>query len=203
MKRAWTVRPIINGIDFDDYFKENNVILTDSKGVNLGSTKTDIDDTVTKYYEEHNKRIESVKLGAFIQVLKNFMAINEGDYIITPDDDDIKIYTITEGPITSIKIDDVEYFQRNVEYIKTISRNDLSKKFRSCLRVWRQIFNIDKFSSELESIIERKLTQGDNAFITVTIPIRLGSDAFIKLPADITEKEAIKLGKIISTMYFV
>lgn len=203
MKRAWTVRPIINDIDFDDYFKKNNVILTDSKGVKLGSTKMNINDTVAKYYEENNKKIEGVKLGVFIQVLKNFMKINEGDYAIIPNNDDISIYTVTKDPIKSVKIDGVEYFQRNIQNIKTISRDDLSKQLRSSLRVWRQIFPIDKFLNEIESIIRGNLMNDDTTpTITVTIPIRIDSDVVIKLPADITEAEAAKLGKTISTMYF-
>lgn len=92
--------------------------------------------------------------------------------------------------------------QRKAKWIKTISRNNLSKDLRSSLKVHRTAADLSRHAEEIESLCNGQKPASVTNSIDVTYPLRTNFNISFKIPKDMSCDEAQRLSSYFASLYF-
>lgn len=198
---AWLVRPYPNETYRFREFKTDNIVAIGWPNIgdlSYKPLKDEIDDILSKEpYNLHgiSRGLASSTISLFI----NSMDID--DYVLVPVKNRIYIGKITSNYIyvPTKEIDGYPH-QRNVTWMASTNRTDLSDDLRRLLKDRRTAANLSASLEEIKSIangIEYK-----RELIDVSYPLRSDFDITFTVPSDMTATEAKRLSEHIRTIYY-
>lgn len=228
MENAWLIRPFPHGKERLSEFLERGIIavgwpkIGDLTGKSRGELKEILSGPPYNY--------NGLRLGnayASIDILVNQMHI--GDLLLLPDNDDIYFGEITSeyyyDPSTDNDEDGYPH-QRKIKWLTTIpiSRQSLSRDLRYSLKVRRTTANFSHHYAEIDALShgrkfvassissEESVTLAAPAsstdaventnMIQISYPLRPDCMVTARIPKDINEQEAKRLGMYFSSLYF-
>ena len=217
-KVAWLLRPLPHkNKRLDEFKKESIIAIGWPKTGDLSGKKKD---EIKIILSKGEYKYESLKLGNVVSNLDIFVNKMEiGDLILIPDGDNIYFARITgEYYFDETKANDEEGYphQRKIEWsANEISREDLSMKLRSSLKVHRTTSDLSKHFDEIEALskgekilldeeleVNGSKTSLPTNVIEVKYPLRPGFEISFVLPKDLSKKESERLSLYFSTLYF-
>lgn len=224
MKNAWLIRPFPHGKERLAEFLEHGIVaigwpkIGDLMGKSKGQLKEILSGPPYKY--------DGLRLGnayASIDIFVNQM--QKEDLLLIPNGDDIYFGEITgEYHYDSSTDNDEDGYphQREVKWLTTIpiSRQLLSKELRYSLKVHRATANLSHHYAEIDALShgreflaspEESVTlaapvnaaaTGNPNMIEISYPLRPDCIVTARIPRDINEQEAKRLGMYFSSLYF-
>lgn len=226
MKNAWLIRPLPHGKERHSEFLARGIIavgwpkIGDLTGKSRGQLKEILSKPPYSY--------DGLRLGnayASIDILVNQM--HSGDLLLMPNGDEIYFGEITGKYYYDPSKDNDEDgypHQREVKWLTTIpiSRQLLSKELRYSLKVHRTTANLSHHYAEIDALShgreflaspEESVTlaspvnsiaaTGKPNMIEISYPLRPDCMVTARIPKDINEQEAKRLGMYFSSLYFM
>ncbi len=209
MKNAWLVRPFPHGTKRLDEFKTQNIVAVGWPGI--GDLTNKSRENIKKILSGEPYQLNGLELGnayATIDIFVNRMQV--GDFILTPDGDDIYFGEITSDYYmeSSVNNDNTGYpHQRKVKWLNSTLRKSLSMPLRSSLKVHRTTADLSVHVVEIESLANGKDYKaeklGEANVISVNYPLRPDYTVSFNVPSNISKDEAKRLSNYLETLYFV
>lgn len=210
-KKAWLLRPLPHNINRMREFRDNDIIAIGWPEIPslIGMSKNDI----KKELKEHPLNYSPNELGIATSTVNNFVnGMRAGDIVVMPNGSDIFFGEITSDYFYDInKSSQKEGYphQRKVRWMKgPVRRDDLYDELRQSLRAPRTLADL---SHHLDSILNFVADENDTVidpintnsdFAVFEYPVRLDTEATIRIPKDITQAEAQRLAEFVKTLYF-
>lgn len=207
---AWITRGRPGNIRMEKTFFDENYYavgwgkLGDVSNLN----KEEILKLFTDYYNDID--ITKNKLGMNASVL-SYLAngIKKNDLLLMPDDEIIYIGIVSKEYYFNINNKDYPH-SIDVNWKKSIKRNDLPLNLRNSLRAWQTIANLYHhldtikllFEEDFKSQFEKLASSDEENMIIGNYPIRDNLNITYKIPNDMTKEEAERYGDFIKTLYF-
>lgn len=212
MIKIWLIRPKPHGINRIREFLNEGIIALGWPELNslVGKTKDDIKAELIP----HPLNYSPDQLGAATATLNSFVnEIRINDIVVVPDGDDIYFCkVISDYYYDQTKASQSEGYphQKKVEWIKgPIKRTDIPDLLRNSLRAPRTLADLTRhaditlnFINDLPTPTPQTSEQADENYVDFDYPIRLDKKAFIRIPKNITQDEAMRLGEFVKTLYF-
>ncbi|OPX88618.1 MAG: hypothetical protein A4E53_01873 [Pelotomaculum sp. PtaB.Bin104] len=211
MAKAWLLRPMPHNIDRMREFRDNNIIAIGWPEVDslVGKNKQ----TIKKLLNQHPLSYSPNELGiaaATVNTFVNDMRI--GDVIVVPHGNNIFFCRITSDyfyePTKASQAEGYPH-QRKVEWLKgPVRRDDLFDELRQSLRAPRTLADLSRhLDSILKFINDNPYSPNDSIepndnFVVFEYPLRLDVVASIRIPKNITQVEAARLGDFVKTLFF-
>lgn len=211
MSKAWLVRPNPHNLYRMREFINDKIIAIGWPEVGSleGKTKDDIKRELTN----HPLNYSPDQLGAATSTVNKFVnEMRENDIVVVPDGNNIffcKIkgdyyYDQTKSSRT------VGYpHQRKVEWIKgPVRRDDIPEALRQSLRAPRALADLSHHINDILEYIDESSSPGlapletDGDYAVFDYPVRLNKTATIRIPKNITQAEASRLGDFVKTLFF-
>lgn len=209
MVKAWLIRPFPHDIDRFSNFKEDNIIAIGWPEISSLDRKNK--NEIRELLKSHPLNYTPSQLGAALATVNIFVnEISKEDIVIIPYEDDIYFAkVVSDYFFDPSKVNDGYPHQRRIEWLKgPVSRNLLPDVLRNSLRAPRTAANLTQHID----IIKRIAFEDNNGksgqlrstpdFIDVSYPLRPDLNCIIKIPKDITVKEAERLGEFVKTLFF-
>lgn len=206
MRNAWLIRPVPDGKLRITEFKENEIIAIGWPGIGDLSGKSRMD--LKCLLANPPYRLSGLELGNAYATIDIFVnQIKNGDLILTPNGDDIHLGEVASDYYFDFSVDTHEEdkgypHQRKAKWIKTISRNNLSKDLRSSLKVHRTAADLSRHAEEIESLCNGQKPASVTNSIDVTYPLRTNFNISFKIPKDMSCDEAQRLSSYFASLYF-
>ncbi len=223
MKNAWLIRPFPHGKQRFSEFLERGIIAVGWPKIgNLtGKSRGQLKEILSKPPYSY----DGLRLGnayASIDIFINQM--HSGDLLLMPNGDDIYF-----GEITSVYYydsftdndEDGYPHQRKAKWLTHTSRQSLSKELRYSLKVHRTTANLSHHFAEIDALSHGReflaspeepvaLTSSKSPaaaieninMIEISYPLRADCMVTARIPKDINEQEAKRLGMYFSSLYF-
>lgn len=211
MVKAWMLRPKPHDINrMREFIDKSIVAIGWPELASLeGKGKSYLNSELPKHFP--NDTI--VQIGIAAGTIDRFVnEIRVGDILIVPNDKDIYFCKVTSGYCYDMtKSSDTEGYphQRKVQWIKgPVRREDIPESVRGSLRAPRTLADLSHHIDDILSYIgdePSKLNDNnteEDEYLVFDYPIRLDKVATIKIPKDITQNEASRLGDYVKTLYF-
>lgn len=205
-KNAWLVRPYPNNMSRIEEFQAQNIIAIGWPGIGdlNGKTKQDIREILSREPYDYT----GLALGnacACVDIFVNQM--HAGDFVLTPDGDNIHLGVIESDYFFNPEFDELEVgysHQREVKWCNKLSRDALSKNLRSSLKVHRTTANLSAHCAEIEALCLGKSVPVSvvETSVKISYPLRPDFSINFEVPSDMTKEEAERLNTFISTLYF-
>ena len=220
MGNAWFVRSKLDDANMIGWFKAHDIIATKVRGANQDVDQESSVNLSGKSVEEINdilsKEPYQLKEGSrgntrlYLDLFVNQMKI--GDLVLIPDGRTVHFARITGDYMHQSEVLWPIYrnapkspwlaHQRSVEWLETISRDDLSNKLRDTLKNQRLVGDLSKFYDEIEARSQDLPYEPKNNTIEVRYPLRPDFDITYTIPADMTAAEAEKVSAHFKTVFF-
>jgi predicted Mrr-cat superfamily restriction endonuclease len=211
MVKAWLVRPKPHNINRIREFLDEKIIAIGWPELSSLIGKTE--ENIKTELKSHPRNYTPDQLGAAASTVNKFvneMRIN--DIVVVPDGSNIYFCKIIGeyyyDPTKSSQSQGYPH-QRKVEWIKgPVRRDDIPEALRKSLRAPRTLADL---SHHIDSILnfvgiagndQQTTTQVGDDYVVFDYPVRLNTTASIKIPKDITQAEAARLGDFVKTLYF-
>lgn len=207
MADVFLVRPFPNEINRMEAFRKESII---GLGWNeLGDLKNNDIDKIREIIKKHVDSGTDVR-----SPLSNYNTfvnkIKIGDYIVSPEGATINIGIIKGDYFFDVDNDQEYGHQRNIEWIKKCLRDELTDELRGSLRVQRTVANLSKHKNAIESLIKDEKPQklkdteiyDSDIWITTIYQLRPDLKIEIKVPKDISQQEAARLGDYVTTLFW-
>lgn len=203
MAKTYLLRPMPHMIDRYDLFLSQSLTALGwpEYGDVTGKTKTQIKELffqkMPQIWQNKGKgtpsKFQMAAAAAQVNMFVNIIDI--GDYILCPHDDEVAIGKISSDfmYVASLDIDSPQggyQYQRKVDWLKTVQRNELPDSVKAYLRNPRTVGNINVDESLIANLITG--SNGNNGASVTSVPIALRKDLTIniEIPDDLTEREA-------------
>lgn len=208
MVKAWLVRPKPEGKDRMTEFLDSDIVAIGWPEIGSleGLDRTHIRQKLVGPPCNYT----SLELGnalATIDIFVNQMSIN--DYVLVPHGDDIYFGIIKSNyKYDDAKEDDGYPHQRDVTWLAgPIARTQLPIDLRKSLKVHRTTADLSHHVQSIINLAEgNEIVEATNttneSFVVAEYPLRPGLTIQIKIPQDITQNEASRLGDFVKTLYF-
>lgn len=210
MSNAWLLRPIPN-----DHLRINEFISKKIVAIGWWATGDLTGETRSQIKERLSKppfNYSSLKLGqnyGTVDIFVNQMHV--GDIVVVPDDAEIHFCQIKSDYLYDPKLandQDGYPHQRQVVWLKTVSRTDLPMDLRSSLKAQQTATNLTKHYATIEALafgkslpLQSTSTSPSN-LVSVDYPLRPDVMIKVAVPRDITAAEAERLGDFIKTLHW-
>ena len=220
MGNAWFVRSKLDDTNMIEWFKAKKIIATKVRGANQdvdpessvnlsGKSVEEINDILSKEpYQLKEGSRGNTRL--YLDLFVNQMKI--GDLVLIPDGRTVHFAHITGDYRHQSEVLEQIYrnapespwlaHQRRVEWLETISRDDLSNKLRDTLKNQRLVGDLSKFYDEIEARSQGLPYEPKKDTIEVRYPLRPDFDITYTIPADMTAAEAEKVSAHFKTVFF-
>ncbi len=208
-KKAWLLRPNPHGINRINEFKTDAFIAIGWPGIGdlNGKSREEIKSILSGPPYNYN----SLALGhsyATVDIFVNQMRI--GDLILTPNGEDIYLGEIAgDYRFVSSKDTELEGYphQRDVTWLTTTSRLELSKTLRNSLKVRTTTANLSEHINEISSLAMGDLYRSETQksvteYLSINYPLRPDCMISFEIPKDISREEAKRLSIYFETLYF-
>lgn len=204
MNNAWLVRPYPHEIKRLDEFKQMNIVAIGWPGIGdlTGKSRSDLKNILSD--DPYN--LSGLQLGnayATVDIFVNQMQVN--DYILVPDGDDIYFCQIS-GDYYLDETNNSEEMgfphQRNVTWLSSTVRKNLSNPLRSSLKVHRTTADLTKHYNEIKALACGDSYSEDTTMVNVTYPLRPDCNIAFSIPANISKTEAKRLSLYFETLYY-
>ena len=203
IRSAWLLRPYIDEKLSIETFKELEIV-----GIGWGSTGSCKDLTKTQL---RNKLIEKyslngVKLGNAILCFEIFLKMKVGDLVLVPSGiDEIDIAEVSGDYYFDDDEKNTINHKKKVSWFpETRSRNQLSNELRDRLKIRKLAADLSEHIEEINILSTGKPNPHIKPyeFKYVEYPLRPNLNVSIKIPNDMTEKEAMRLSRFFRDLYF-
>lgn len=206
MSKAWLIRPYPHDISRINEFRQGGFVAIGWPGIGdlTGKSCEDIKRILAgKPYSLSGNALGCAN--ATVDIFVNRIA--PGDLILVPDGTDIFFAEICSDYYLDAAFDSAQTgysHQRKVKWLRTMTRDDLSKALRSSLKVWRTAASLSKHYEEIYALAYGKEYSPSSAAesIAVSYPLRKDFSISFSIPADITKDEASRLAQYFGTLYF-
>lgn len=210
MPNAWLLRPIPNDRpSMKEFLSEKIVAIGWWETRDLtGMTRSQIKERLSQPPFNYT----SLKLGqnyGAVDIFVNQMQV--GDLVVVPDDVDIHFCQIKSDYRYDPKLaNDKDGYphQRQVVWLKTVSRKDLPMDLRSSLKAQQTATNLTKHYATIEALAFGKslpmqsTSTSPSNLVSVDYPLRPDVMIKVAVPRDITTAEAERLGNFIKTLHW-
>ncbi len=208
MNNAWLIRPYPHKHPRLSEFLANKIIAVGWPCIGdlTGKSREELKETLSKPPYSY----EGLILGnayATIDIFVNQMKV--GDLLLMPNGDDIYLGKILSDYYLDPSVDydkDGYSHQRKAEWLKNMSRKELSKELRSSLKAHRTAANLSHHFAEIDALIHNRevpvATPVSTDTINVSYPLRPNYNVSFSIPIDITEDEAKRLSAYFASLYF-
>ncbi|HOF27403.1 MAG TPA: hypothetical protein PK761_01550 [Clostridia bacterium] len=208
--KAWVIRPKPHNINRMKEFLSEQIVAIGWPDIETfeGKSKKDIKAELSKYdldYSENQLNIATYTVNSFVNNIK----IN--DIVIVPDNKYIYFCKIvSDYYYNELKANPSDGYphQRKVEWIKEpVKRKDVPVSLRASLRAIRTLFEPKIGIGAILDFIDDESTKQQTStveeeYVEIDYPVRLNAKAFVRVPKDITQREASRLGDFVKTIYF-
>lgn len=211
MVKAWMLRPNPHNINRMREFINSSIAAIGWPELSSldGKKKNYISSELPKYFPNDTK----IQIGIAAGTINKFVNdIRVDDILVVPNDNDIYFCKVTSSYYYDItKSSQTEGYphQRKVKWLKgPVRREDIPESVRESLRAPRTLADLSHHIDEILSYIEEDTSKSldknanEDEYIVVDYPVRLDKYATIKIPKDITQNEALRLGDYVKTLYF-
>ncbi len=205
-KNAWLIRPYPQKSQLRlSEFMEGGIIAIGWPGIGdlTGKSREDLKDLLSRPPYSY----EGLALGkayATIDIFLNQMKAD--DLLLMPNGDDIHLGKVTGDYYLDSSVDDNESgypHQRKAEWLKCLSRKELSKELCSSLKVPRTVANLTHHFAEIDNLIhDRENIIPATDSVDVSYPLRPDYNVSFSIPSDITANEAQRLSAYFASLYF-
>lgn len=211
MVKVWMLRPNPHNINRMREFIDNGIVAIgwpELSSLN-GRKKGFITSELPKYFPNDTR----IQIGIAAGTINRFVnEIRVNDLLIVPNENDVYFCKVVSDyyyePSKSSEAEGYPH-QRKVQWLKgPVRREDIPESVKESLRAPRTLadfsHHIDVILSFIEDDASKELVNisNDDEYITFDYPIRLDKFATIKIPKDIAQNEASRLGDYVKTLYF-
>ncbi len=211
MSKAWLVRPNPHNIYRMREFMDDCIIAIGWPELNSlqGKTKNDIREEL----KTHPLNYSPDQLGAATSTVNKFVnEMREGDIVVVPDGNNIHFCKITSDyyyePTKSSQTEGYPH-QRNVEWVKgPVRRDDIPEALRQSLRAPRALADLSHHINDILDYIglpttpQQSTVESNEEYAVFEYPVRLNKTATIRIPKNISQTEAARLGDFVKTLFF-
>lgn len=209
--KAWVIRPKPHNINRIREFLSEQIVAIGwpDLGTFVGKNKEEIKAELANYHLDYSRN----ELNKALSTVNTFVNIIEiDDIVIVPDKDDIYFCRIISDYYynqSKASPSDGYSHQRKIEWIKgPIKRKNIPDSLRSSMRSQLTLFkpniNINDILEFLNvtSTTSQQISRIEKGYIEFDYPIRLNEKAYIRVPKNLTQTEASRLGDFVKTIYF-
>ena len=211
MSKIWMLRPKPHNIPRMREFLENNIIAIGWPEITslVGKTRGEIKEALKNHplnYSPNELGIATATVSLFVNDFRI------GDIVVVPDGDNIYFCRIiSEYFYDATKASQSEGYphQHSVEWIKgPVKRDDIPEALRGSLRAPRTAADISHHNKIITEFLglneeqEKSELTTDEEYVVFEYPIRLDATSTIRIPKNITQTEASRLGDYVKTLYF-
>ena len=208
--KVWLLRPKPHNIPRMKEFKDNNIIAIGWPELTslAGKKKQEIREELKR----HSLNYPPQELGIATSTVNSFVnEMREDDLVVVPDGNDIFFAKIiSDYFFEPSNVAEGYSHQRKVEWIKgPVRRNDIFEELRKSLRAPRTLADLSHHADNIFRFVNDNLlipnttTQVlEENYAEFKYPIRLDTVATIRIPKNITQTEALRLGDFVKTLYF-
>lgn len=209
MEKAWLIRPNPHNIYRMREFMNDNIVAIGWP--ELLSLAGKASDDIKKALKNTSLNYSPDQLGTATSTVNKFVnEIRIGDIIVVPDESNIYFCKIvSDYYYEPNKMSEGYPHQRKVEWLQgPIRRDDIPDALRQSLRAPRALADLSHHVKSIQTFLgnddsdQQTNSDNDSEYVTFDYPIRLNKVASIKIPKNITQAEAIRLGDFVKTLYF-
>lgn len=212
MIKVWMLRPSPHNINRIREFHNQNIIAIGWPELNslVGKTKEQIKVALVP----HPLNYTTSQLAIATSTVNSF--VNEfrvDDIVVLPDEDDVYFCKIkSDYYYDPSKAGQSEGYphQRKIEWIMgPTRRDDIPIPLRKSLRAPRALADLSHhstlvldFLNEPNTLKTQQDVISEKDYISLDYPLQLNKRAYLKIPKNISQEEAIRLGDFVKTLYF-
>lgn len=204
MNQAWMLRPYPDNVKRLAEFRQDHLVAIGwpELGNLNGRTKEELKELLGgEPYHLTGYRLGSAY--ATTDIFVNRMQV--GDLLLIPDGEDIFFARVAGDYVFEPAQKKAGYpHQRKAEWLKSVSRRDLSKALRSSLKAHQTAADLTKRYEEIEALAFGKSNPAVNSqkTIAVSYPLRRDFTVHFEIPEDMTKSEAARLSSFFEGLYF-
>lgn len=208
--KAWLLRPMPHNIPRMKEFRDNSIIAIGwpEIGSLTGKNKQEIHECL----KDHPLNYAPQELGIATSTVNSFVnEMRQGDLVVVPYGNDVFFAEISSDYLFEpSKIAEGYPHQRNVKWIRgPVRRNEIFEDLRKSLRAPRTLADLSHHAENISRFVSNNLPLSNSAtdnleetYIEFEYPVRLETFATIRIPKDITQAEASRLGDFVKTLFF-